>query len=643
MPALSSRLIPRLAWLFLTFVGRTSRIRWHRLDLRQKCDTEQRSFIYAFWHGRQVFFPWVYRKTDSYTIVSKSKDGEYIARVIELSGMGTVRGSSSRGGMRAFMELKEKLDEGKVVGVTPDGPRGPFHAIAPGVIHLAQMTGKVILPITYSARFKLIFHNWDCFWVPLPFNSFVVGYGRPMKISPDDNVESKSEELAREMNRITDLADAACGGLAEFFFYLFYDFAWLIFSPLILLSVLMRYPSAFVKDFRSIRFRVGAPLPVRSAANEQWIWLHAASLGECRASVPFVHAVRKKYPSLKIFFTSMTAAGIDEARRMNLGDAVAYSPLDFSYAVQRVFETVKPQTVILMESELWPRWLRTAKEYGAQVGIINGRLSDRSADRYSKVKPLSRIWLQYVDFVCARDASDAQRYERIGVPKDRIQVTGNLKFDLAPAHLRGTSSAPHSRLFAEGNSVLTAGSVREGEESLVIDAFEQLRARVPGLKLIIAPRHMQNVSVISNLLSDRRITFVLRSRASSGASSADAVVWDTMGDLWMAYDEASVVFVGGSLVDKGGQNPIEPAWLSKPILFGPYMENFQEPAKLLIDSGGAFEVKSAAELSAKVSDLLSDRSKLDAVGTNARQAVDRIFGQATEKTLSAVSEHIHVS
>lgn len=200
-------LIPRLAWAYLHFVGWTSRVLWLDVQEKERVEKEQGNFIYAFWHGRQVFITWAYRNTGNTALVSRSKDGEYIARVVTLFGETVVRGSSSRGGAQSVMELKSALDGGKIVGLTPDGPRGPKQTVSGGILFLAQKTGKPILPLTYSSKRKLVFHGWDDYWVPLPFSRIALALGRPIRVLPGDDLEKKSEELARELNRITELAD----------------------------------------------------------------------------------------------------------------------------------------------------------------------------------------------------------------------------------------------------------------------------------------------------------------------------------------------------------------------------------------------------------------------------------------------------
>ena len=208
MRALLSWIIPRLAWVYIYCVGLTTRIAWTNAEHHEEA-LKEGSFIYAFWHGRQVFLTWAFRNQPVSILVSQSKDGEYIARVMALFGLQASRGSSSRGGARALVGMKKILDAGGRVAFTPDGPRGPQRSVAPGVLFLAQKAGKTILPVACSYKRKLVFHGWDDYWVPLPFNRAVIRFGRPLRVRPEDDLSEKGRELAAELDRITAEADQA--------------------------------------------------------------------------------------------------------------------------------------------------------------------------------------------------------------------------------------------------------------------------------------------------------------------------------------------------------------------------------------------------------------------------------------------------
>ncbi len=638
--------IPRLAWAFLHFIGKTSRIVWLNKGLRYSIENKEGNFIYAFWHGRQVFITYAYRNLPVTCMVSQSKDGEYIARVIEYFGEQTVRGSSSRGGLKALMDMKQHLDSGRTVGLTPDGPRGPQRSVAGGILHVAQESGKPIVPLAYSAKRKLIFKGWDDFWVPLPFNRLTLAVGTPVRVGPSDDLALKAEELKVTLNTTTEAADKLALQSRPLFesiaYFLYTALATLLF-PLILLAVFVRYPKTFLGHFSEGAGERLAILPKKKAGDWRHpVWIHASSLGECRAALPFVKAFRESHPGEKIAFTSTTPNGVREARKLKLGDQVLYAPIDCPFTVNRFLNAVQPRLLLLLESELWPNWLARVKDQGIPAGVINGRMSGRSAKRYRAFSFLSRMVFEKIDFVAARESADKERFVACGVDPAKVKVTGNMKYDLAPWEMNGEpgelggtgeTSGQNPRLWA-------AGSVRDGEESLVLETHRNLLKNFPDLTLIIAPRHMERLGTILDQIKSMKLTYALRSQSVNGGLSGAILIWDTFGDLWKAYQMAGVVFVGGSLVPKGGQNPIEPAWFSKPILFGPSMTNFAEPAEMLLSQKGAIQVDDRAELESEIAALLNDPARAAELGKRSRRVIDSFRGQATKNTLKIVEPYL---
>jgi 3-deoxy-D-manno-octulosonic-acid transferase len=241
-----------------------------------------------------------------------------------------------------------------------------------------------------------------------------------------------------------------------------------------------------------------------------------------------------------------------------------------------------------------------------------------------------------IAFICAREKADAERFQKIGMPADKITTTGNLKFDLVPNLL---TPAPQS---LTPNSVIwTAGSIRDGEEKMILDCFLELRKTFHSLKLILAPRHLEHMDHCIDQLKDSNLLFFRSSVFSSFGEKWDVLLWDTFGNLLEAYQISSIVFVGGSLVAKGGQNPIEPAWFAKPILFGPYMENFAEPAKVLLEWKGAVQVRTPSDLTSKMQELLANPSAIRTLGENAKKCVDAFCGQATRKTMQVLERYLN--
>jgi len=209
LPSLATPVFSFLAAAYIRLVGRTSRIVWVNRLVRDELEATGKGFIYAFWHGRQAFLVYLHRRDRLYTMISQSRDGELIARVCKSFKLGAVRGSSSRGGREAFLEMKHLLECGNRVAFTPDGPKGPFHRVQPGVLALAQMTGRPIVPVAYGARKKWIFKGgWDEFVVPKPMNKIVMAYGEPVEVKASDNLDMKAAELARALDEVTHKADS---------------------------------------------------------------------------------------------------------------------------------------------------------------------------------------------------------------------------------------------------------------------------------------------------------------------------------------------------------------------------------------------------------------------------------------------------
>jgi 3-deoxy-D-manno-octulosonic-acid transferase len=248
-----------------------------------------------------------------------------------------------------------------------------------------------------------------------------------------------------------------------------------------------------------------------------------------------------------------------------------------------------------------------------------------------------------IDLVAARETADAERFRSIGVPIEQVSVGGNLKYDILPWDLQPGRDhpMPGSGLQKDPSLYWTAGSVRAGEEAPVLNAYAEILKSHPALKLIFAPRHLDRMSTVTGILKSLNLSSTLRSEALKGKGTVgtQVLIWDTFGDLWQAYQQAALVFVGGSLVDKGGQNPIEPAWFGKPVIFGPSMSNFAEPAQALLASRGAIEVKDSKQLAETVRHLLANTDERNATGARAKKAVEGFFGLATRQTSDALRRY----
>lgn len=371
------------------------------------------------------------------------------------------------------------------------------------------------------------------------------------------------------------------------------------------------------------------------------IWVHAVSVGETLAAAGLVQALQKERPERRIFLSCVTRAGreVGETRLPNVAGHF-YLPLDFRFAVRRAFARVQPALLMIVETELWPNLLRTARENGARVLLVNARLSSRSFSGYRKVKPFMRRILDCVDWIGAQTTQDAERFIALGASPDRVMVTGNLKFDGKPPQAGRLASELRAGLAgAHRGPVIIAASTMPGEEPMLLQAWNEIRKQHPKALFILVPRHPNRFEAVAQLLSESGRSFIRRTTLNPGVqefahqlAAPEILLLDTVGELAGVLEVADVVFVGGSLVPTGGHNPLEPAYWGKPILFGRHMDNFRDIAQLFLESGAAAAVKDHADLAGRVHELLQDEGKRNAMGKRARQLMEQGSG-ATERTL----------
>jgi len=366
----------------------------------------------------------------------------------------------------------------------------------------------------------------------------------------------------------------------------------------------------------------------RSLTSDHSIWIQAASVGEVTAALPVIDMLRRTYPGEKIILTCQTAAGRDVARKkLDAGVVAILSPLDLGFVIQNLIRLIGPRVLILIETEIWPGMIMTARKNGIPVVIINGRLSASSFRGYRRVVFLLRPLLMMVAVFGMRSEEDASRIRELGAPHERVTVTGNIKFDSLP----GPELPPNTREELEAllgldtmDMLIVGGSTFEGEDRILYEAYCELLPRFPGLRLLLAPRHLERVGAIEAFLYSRRQACTLYTSLSvySGVmEKTEVVILDAMGVLSSFYGLATVAFIGRSLRGYGGQNPIEPASFGCPIIFGPHMENFREIADDLVKVAGAVRIQGERDLSETLAGMLSDPARRNQTGERARQLV----------------------
>lgn len=420
-----------------------------------------------------------------------------------------------------------------------------------------------------------------------------------------------------------------------------------LYSFVTLLALLVMAPYFLYAALRHQKYvgslwqRLGwLPLSFNLDADDS-IWVHAVSVGEVLTARPLLQELRTRYPKLRIYLSTTTRTGQELARRHQADvDGVFYFPFDWTFAVRRTLDVVRPRLFVMMETELWPNLLRECRARGVKTVLVNGRISYRSFPRYRLVKPLFRRVLEHVDAFCVQGEETQRRLVELGADPARITVTGSLKFDalqVVPTPGRGPDRVLRFFRVPAHRPVLVAGSTLRGEDEAVIRAFNRVRTSGSNALLVIAARHPERFDEVERLCRHEGLSTVRRKALPIDAEPrADAVILDTIGELAQLYQIATAVFVGGSLVPAGGHNILEPALFGKPIIFGPFMENFAEIAELFLASGAAIQVHNDRELDDAVMALMNDPVRRARLGAAARALVDANRG-AKGRTLAVVT------
>jgi 3-deoxy-D-manno-octulosonic-acid transferase len=369
------------------------------------------------------------------------------------------------------------------------------------------------------------------------------------------------------------------------------------------------------------RFGVIDPHELAAVEGNRPIWVHAVSVGETIAAKPLLKALREKYPDRKIVVSNVTETGRSVALKLAEADLCIYFPFDFGFAVRRILASIQPSVILVVETEIWPNFLRVARRMEVPVVMVNGRISDRSFSRYLRLGWFFRPILGDFACFCMQTGEDARRIVAMGAPADRVEVTGNLKYDLPVAVVSPAQKAEIRDAFflPSGMAVFTAGSTHQGEDELLISAYRCLIAAGKKVFMVLVPRHPERAPQVAEFLKQENMAFTLRSGINGRTgpfSPGEVLLVDTVGELMRFYAVSDVVFVGGSLVATGGHNILEPASLRVPVLFGPHMSNFREAAEFILACGGGLQVEDGEELTAVLARLLDDPEERCAMGEN---------------------------
>ncbi len=368
------------------------------------------------------------------------------------------------------------------------------------------------------------------------------------------------------------------------------------------------------------------------------IWVHAVSVGEANAVKGLIEQLRMKYPQKKFYISTVTPTGNVIARSIaKNGDVVSYLPLDISWVARRVVAGVRPCLCIIAETELWPNLLLSLAKQAVPVAVVNGRISDRSYRGYRRLRFFLRPFMNTVAVYCVQTALDRDRLLQIGVAAEKISVCGNVKFDISAQNIAVDKGKRSQLGLGQQEKLLVAASTHPGEEEIIIREYQQLLKQFPILRLLIAPRHPQRSRQIEGLIERYGFQPALVSDLPTPSKNTAIYILDSVGQLMSYYSAADIVFVGGSLINKGGHNLIEPALFGKPIITGSDMHNFKDIAQLYKNARACVILDSRGQFGSAVAGFLSRPTQAWEMGQRARRVILDNRG-ATARTLEAIEK-----
>ncbi len=406
--------------------------------------------------------------------------------------------------------------------------------------------------------------------------------------------------------------------------------AFIVYLPFILWR--MAFKGRYRSNFRQ-RFGLLTPAELLKLKGSPVIWIHAVSVGETVAISTVAAEIKRRFPECSLVFTNVTDTGHQVAQKViPQADLFSFLPVDLPGPVRRFVRSVKPEILVLTESEFWPNLIRISKEEGARVILANGRISDSSLKKYPYLGPIWRQVLTNIDHFAMQSQQDVERMIALGADATKVTNSGNTKFDQLPSSV---SLEKKQQLFEEfglssDDLVWVVGSTHPGEEEQILDSYNNLQEEFPNLVLILAPRHIERSEEVIKLFAVKGIETIRRTQIHNRNPKDDRVIiLDTIGELATVYQIADLVFVGGSLVPWGGHNILEPAAVGKPTLFGPHMFNFVDITRLMVDAEAVIQVQSKEELSIRLKELLADPAKRLVLGERARETVQQHKGAST--------------
>ena len=642
----------RLLAAYIRLVARTSTIICDSEDIHALVRAPHPA-VMACWHG-QFLMAAIFRPSDMpvTAMVARHRDAELVGQVMTAFGVGLVRGAGAghrrrdRGGMTALRQGLRALKDGATLFMTADVPPGPARQAGLGVITIARMSGRPILPVaTATSRYKA-FSSWSRFTLNLPFSRLGVAIGEPVFV-PRDAGEAAMEEARRLVEQRLDTVTARAYELAGARdpFAVFYDKRNRRSLVLAATAALGRtLGPVLVPALVNHRCRRGKEDPKRtgerygrpSFARPQGplVWFHAASVGETNTILPLLRRLEHDRPDLHILLTTgtLTSARL-AAQHLPKGAIHQFIPFDVPQYVSRFLDHWRPDLALFVESEIWPNLIRQTADRQCPLVVLNGRLSKRSFRRWRLFEGAALPLFGRFDLVLAQNAASALHFSRLGA-RHALDV-GNLKHD-APPPAYDAQALDGLRRKTRDRRILLAASTHAGEEEAMAAVHTRLAQSIPGLLTIIVPRHPERgPDIAARLESGFNLKTSLRSTNAMPEPEIEIYIADTLGELGLFYRLAHAGFVGGSLVRHGGQNPIEPIKCGMPVLSGPHTFNFRDLYDRLQRRGGAALAQDTEELTGICHRLLTDPGAARQQAEKA-SAIIAELGGALERTLEAL-------
>ena len=423
-------------------------------------------------------------------------------------------------------------------------------------------------------------------------------------------------------------------------------------------------PVALYRMVRYKRYRTGWPQRfgkiIRKNPSKKCIWLHSVSVGEVNASKSIIGELENRFPNFEIVISTTTDTGFARANALfGANHTLFYFPVDFSFIMNRAFRNIRPSLCLLMELEVWPNFVRIAQQLNVPVVVVNGRISDRSFSRYSRIKPIAKNIFRKLSLILAQTDRYAERFKQIGVPAEKVIVTGSLKYDTAQiAEKVEGADVLKTQLGIDNQRLWVAGGTGNDEEKIILDVYRNLKKQnqFSNLRLAIVPRKPERFDEVAQLIKQSGFNLIRYSELKTAAPDAgtestndqrpatsdEVILGDTMGDLRKFYSIATVIFVGRSLVPMGGSDMMEAAALGKCTILGPYAFNFRQTVDALLAGQGAIVVKDGQDLFATMQKCLLEPDFTQKIAQNGQEVIRKNQG-ATIKTIDQIAKFLNTA